>query len=656
MVPDKRPVLMWGFVATAIACMVLTPLYSFVGYAAAQDEGEDETEKVLKIGFMQPVDSLSPMLGLNDAAYVFYGLVYDNPHCIDTQMEIESNLVIGTRPVPASDPEIAVAGRPYGSIWEYDITPNARWHDGEPFLIDDFVWNMNLHMTYYDAMWAFQPYSFFMEKVEKVDEDTARIYYFNRDTEEPMACAYAYLLAVPMLPRHLLSTWTPFEIAFNWTGIFPNEAIPLVGTGPFMVTSQLESEFRDGDHLTLVRNPNYHWDEDKGKNISFDKVVMYFYDDATSMRLALTSGDLDIAQFPPENYKALKDGIADGTYSNLQAYDGRKCTQYWTEIEFCMNDGGPNPSRLDPAIRQALATATDKSYIVNNYYRGLADEGTTLIPAINTKWHYEPTADEKFPYDPDLAEEMLDDAGYRYPYDNAEFRVATTDSLAVKEGWVSEGKQLVYHMYIRREYPEEALIAQYLKEKWAEIGVGIDYDVVDEAYMSTQVYSYEYDTCIWYWSADIDPNYMLFCQSKIAWSGWSDNKYYNESYEENYWASVSAMDYDERKEYVDNCQRVHYRDAAFIIMATPYQTYVWRTDTFENWGDWDENPGMSMDNFWTGNPLFFELEYIGEESGGFDLMSALMFGAVIAAVVAVAVAVWWLKKKGKKGKASPLGE
>ena len=271
-------------------------------------------------------------------------------------------------------------------------------------------------------------------------------------------------------------------------------------------------------------------------------------------------------------------------------------------------------------------------------------------------WHYEPTADEKFVYDLDAAADMLDDAGYRYPFDGADLRVATADSLAVKEGWVISGTELSYHMFIRREYPEEALIAQYLKETWAQIGVEIDYDVVDESYMGTEVYSYEYDTCIWYWSADIDPNYMLFCQSQLAWSGWSDNKYYNETYEENYLASVSAMDYEDRKEYVDNCQRVHYRDAAFIIMAAPFQTYVWRTDSFEGWGDWDASPGMSMDNFWTGNPLFFDLTSISDRTTGVDIMGILMLGAVVGAVVVVAVAVWWLKRRGKKGKASPLGE
>ena len=41
---------------------------------------------------------------------------------------------------------------------------------------------------------------------------------------------------------------------------------------------------------------------------------------------------------------------------------------------------------------------------------------------------------------------------------------------------------------------------------------------------------------------------------------------------------------------------------------------------------------------------------------GFDLTSALIVGGVVAAVVVVAVVALLLKKRGKKGKASPLGE
>jgi len=214
---------------------------------------------------------------------------------------------------------------------------------------------------------------------------------------------------------------------------------------------------------------------------------------------------------------------------------------------------------------------------------------------------------------------------------------------------------LKYDMLVRQEYPEEQAIAKYLQSIWKDIGIDLTITVLYESAMATKVYSYKYDTCIWYWSMDVDPNYMLYCQSKLAWFGWSDNKYYNPAYDENYNKSVSAMDYDERKTYVDNCQRIHYRDAAFIIMAVPYQTYAWRNDTFTGWGDWEANPGRSMDNFWSGNPLFFDLEYIGGGGGGFDVVAASIAAGVVGAIVAIAVVIWWIKKKGKK-KASPLGE
>jgi hypothetical protein len=90
-------------------------------------------------------------------------------------------------------------------------------------------------------------------------------------------------------------------------------------------------------------------------------------------------------------------------------------------------------------------------------------------------------------------------------------------------------------------------------------------------------------------------------------------------------------------------------------MAVPYQTYAWRTDTFTGWGDWAANPGRSMDAFWGGNPLFFDLEYTGGGGGGFDVRTASIAAGIVAAMVAVVV-VLYLNGKKKKKKASPLGE
>jgi peptide/nickel transport system substrate-binding protein len=253
-----------------------------------------------------------------------------------------------------------------------------------------------------------------------------------------------------------------------------------------------------------------------------------------------------------------------------------------------------------------MAMATNKTHIVQNYYLGMAGEGSTLIPPINEFWHYEPNATEEFQFNIAAASALLENAGYR-DVNSDGIRECMADSYAVRENLVIENTPLQYQMLLRREYPEERDIAIYLESQWHQIGIDINYQVVDESTLSTIVYGYGYDTMIWYWSADIDPNYQLFVQSKAAWNGWSDNRYGNESYDENYTKSVNTIDRDQRKVYVDNCQRIHYLDAAYIILANPNQTYAWRTDTFTGWGDWAADPGRSVDNYWTCNPLYFDL-------------------------------------------------
>ncbi len=205
---------------------MIVPFSGMMDVVVAQDEAE--SEKVLRIGFLQAVDNLNPFLGLNDAAYVFYGLVYDYVHSVDNDLNITSNLATNTRPVPVNDPEMA--GRPFGSIWEYDITTNAQWHDGEPFTVEDFIYNINLQSSdeTYDLMWAFQPYSYFMEGVRAVDSDTVRVYFFDRETGNPKAAAYAYNIGIPMLPSHLLRDKTPSEVSFYWNGVFEGSSPPIV--------------------------------------------------------------------------------------------------------------------------------------------------------------------------------------------------------------------------------------------------------------------------------------------------------------------------------------------------------------------------------------------------------------------------------------------
>jgi ABC-type transport system substrate-binding protein len=236
----------------------------------------------------------------------------------------------------------------------------------------------------------------------------------------------------------------------------------------------------------------------------------------------------------------------------------------------------------------------------------MATPGSTLIPPINSYWHYNITDAEKFPLNYTLANETLENAGYHWNSAHT-IRVATASSLAVINNWVTEGRPLTFDILIRQDYPEEKDIAFYLQREWAKIGIQINLDIVDESTLNTIVYKYLYDLMIWYWSADIDPNYQLFVQTSMAINGWSDNCYTNPAYDQNYTNSVVTLDRAQRRVYVDNAQRVNYQDASYIILAYANQTYAWRTDTFTGWGDWAADPGRSVDNFWMGNPLYFDL-------------------------------------------------
>jgi peptide/nickel transport system substrate-binding protein len=653
--------------AVALCATVMAiPIAGIMGVVNnAAAAGTDEPTK-LRIGFMQSIDSMNPYVGLNDASYIFYGLVFDALNVIDNQMQPTNDLATRIEQVPMSDPDMV--GMPEGSIWEYELTSNAYWTDGEPFTADDVVYNiwLNAEVTHYDSMWAYQPYSYFMSHAYKVNDTTVRISFWDRETQAPMPCAFAYLISIPMLPKHVLEQFPYSYIGMNWTGVLTEEqshGMPIVGTGPFMSTPDIYSEWLAGDHITLDRNPNYHWAKDKpgAPEIKFDQLIMRFFQDSTSMVLALKNKEIDVAAYPPTAYQSIKNDVESGSLKNVTVFDGPKITQYWTEIAFCMNEAGPNPSRLDPIVRQALHMATNKQQIIDNYYLGMGEVGTTLIPPINTEWHYEPNATEKakFAYNLTAAQELLEANGYS-DVDDDGIRECTISSPAVQLGYVGEGKKMSYEMLVRKEYPEEKDIAAYLKAQWAQIGVVANYLVVEELSLSGSAYSYAYDTLIWYWSADIDPNYQLFTLSSYAINGWSDCKYDSPAYDSAYTYSVNTTDPTLRKHWVDETQRVFYNDSPYIILSYGYQTYAWRNDTFTGWGDWQADPGRSVDNFWMGNPLWFDLVPAGPttDGNGGGILVYVIAGAVIAAVI---LAVVYLVMRGKKKEGSirdksPLGE
>lgn len=626
----------------------------------------DRYPSSLRIGLLGVVDSLNPYVGRGDESQFFYSLIYDCLTTIDEDLKPTGNLAVSWWKVPLSDPYMIASGDPYGSVWEYNLSRNTVWHDGVPFTADDVVYSLDLvaQRGLFETIPVYDPYRPFISDAEKIDNYTVRIHFRDILMQEPMPVSWGDSIPIHILPKHLLEQVPGGRsvLFMNWTGCFSEEVSPgkpIVGTGPWIASSTVLKEWTKGTNITVFRNPIYHWKIDKPGNpeIKINQLDLTFYQDSTSMVLALKGGYLDCASYPPTAYQAIKDEVESGTLKNVTCFDGPKVNQYWTEIAFCMNEAGPNPSRLDPVIRQALHMATNKTNIVNNMYLGYAEEGTTLIPPVNSFWHYEPTVNEKFNYNPTAAANLLEANGYT-DTDADGIREATNLSTAVQMGWVNESEELEYRMLVRKECPEERDIAQYLKTEWRNVGVGINYTIVEELTLSQIAYSYAYDTLIWYWSADMDPIDSLHSHTRYAWSGWSDNKYYNPAYDENYSKSLTALDFAERKICVDGAQRVFYNDSAYIVMAYLDQTYAWRDGNFGGWGDWGAHPGRSLDAYWGAAPLFFDLHpnhLIHQESEPSTLSMGLNV-LIVAAIVGTGVETYFIWKRSSSTGRPPRKE
>lgn len=574
-----------GFSAAVIVAVVLLSSAAVLVPAASSAE----TFTTLRIGMVETIDSLNPFIGIYDNSYVFYGLVYDYLVAVDEDLGPKPNLAVSWNVVPDVEP--------YGSVWQYNLTRNATWHDGEPFDADDVVFTMDYQIgSNWDFMWAYQPYTVLIAAAEKVDQYTVRLH-FADELGDPVACSFGHSLMMPIVPKHYWSEISAPDAGFSHVNPKP------IGTGPFMCTDDTYDEFLRGDRLTLFRNPDYHGLADYGEEVKFDRLILEFYLEPAAMIADMQRGAIDLAMFDAPNFRNLVEWAEKNSVDRLTTHAALKCTAYSVEIGVNMKPTvGQNPLRLDPAVRHAMALATDKEFIKKYIYMDYAEIGSAILSPIYPYWYWAPDPGEEYGYSIDLANQMLDDAGYVWNGDHT-LRFSSAGNPYDPPG----GTPLVFDMIVEEQVFEDKATAKFLTDEWAKIGIKLEPEYVASGTWGTIVYNYVYDTMLTYWSGDPDPNYLLYTQTTAAIGGWSENGYSSVEYDENYTNSLLTVNPEERREFVVNCQKHIYEDAAFIVTVYPYGCYAWWDTRFTGWGDWNAHPGRQLANFWSANELFFGL-------------------------------------------------
>jgi peptide/nickel transport system substrate-binding protein len=135
-----------------------------------------------------------------------------------------------------------------------------------------------------------------------------------------------------------------------------------VGTGPYTF-----KEWVDNDHLTMVANPNY-W----GNKPYIQTIVIHIIPDATARLLALQSGEIQLADVPPQYAQQLNTSstvVSIGPFNRV------------IDMDINVNNKS-NPAFQDVRVRQALNYAVNRTALAAAVYYGYAQPATggPLVP------------------------------------------------------------------------------------------------------------------------------------------------------------------------------------------------------------------------------------------------------------------------------------
>ncbi|GAA0996447.1 ABC transporter substrate-binding protein [Tsukamurella strandjordii] len=265
---------------------------------------------------------------------------------------------------------------PDGKQLTVKIKPGLKWSDGTPLTAKDVAFSFN-----YEAK---HPESVGLTSAAAPDDSTAVLTF----ARPQFAKKVVLLQFTPIVPEHIWSKITDFAT-------FTNEKP--VGSGAYVVDSVSSGSY------TMVANKNYR-DYD---GLGVKKVQYIGINNNQSAQDLLSAGKLDWAGFFVPNPDSV---TANGTiqYTN-QAQDP---TTLFTCSSAELGCTGP---QTDPAVRQALNAAVDRTAIKDKAFSGLAKEvsPTMIVPTRDRAMIADP-ANLISPQKPNVAEagRILESAGY----------------------------------------------------------------------------------------------------------------------------------------------------------------------------------------------------------------------------------------------------
>lgn len=310
------------------------------------------------------------------------------------------------------------------------IAEGVKFFDGSDCDADDVYTEMQYIAEHKDEMALFATNWKYLEKAEKMDDHTVKLYLSEPFFSLDISLAYTYIAKAEEIEQYGSSLFSSVDT--------------LNGTGRWKL-----DEWVDGQYLKFSRNTDY-WQGGDFSNI--DTLYLWFISDPTAQNAAFINGDIDYINNVNVDLKSMLDPVAD----QCEITDSISEVMYY--LQFKMDGKAPT---TDQNLRYAIMHAIDR-----DAFCSLMGGGLVMNDFFTTHAEGHQDSLEALKYDPELAKEYLAKSSYN-------------------------GEELVLLSRSDISYADSIMtaMADYLNQ----IGIKTRVDMVDTATMNTRRTDGDYD-------------------------------------------------------------------------------------------------------------------------------------------------------------------
>ena len=402
-----------------------------------------------------------------------------------------------------------------GLVYSFTIQEGVTWHDGTPFTAQDAKFTYDLIFDEASASPRHGSWTGAVESVELVDDSNLTITLIR-----PNAPFLTTQGVQGIIPMHIMQDVPPAELAQH--SFSTGEQGVTIGTGPFMF-----EEWVSNDYILFAKYEDY-WQGAPYLDTFVHRVVP----SPAVIGQQLRTGEIDIAYLQPPDLESMQ---AEESLT-VVTYDSARTVWYGYQLD-------PERSTLfqEKEVRQALFYALDRPPMVEVLEFGLAQVAVGMMTPIS--WAFDPDAVElHYEHDLDLANQMLDDAGW----------VMGDDGVREKDG-----QRLSFTMHT---FSGDDLLEQYLvvmQQQWAEVGAEMTPQFEESnAFISRITSTHDFDMFLFNNSMGSDPDQSIYWTCGAYESGFNMTRYCNEQVDMLAEQGLAATSNEDRQEIYTELQNI----------------------------------------------------------------------------------------------------